>query len=75
MGSSARYFMKPLLKVPLTPQFKIPAPFRAWCHRCDRGFMSLEELTDHDRDALNEHRRLDANEKRRADDARQDVPR
>jgi len=34
-------------KLTLHKQFVIPAPFRAWCHPCDRGFMSLSELTVH----------------------------
>jgi hypothetical protein len=28
-------------------QFKIPPPYRAWCHQCNRGFKSIEELQDH----------------------------
>jgi hypothetical protein len=25
-------------------QFQIPAPYRVWCHECNRGFMSIEEM-------------------------------
>jgi hypothetical protein len=46
--------MKPLLK--LHPQFKIPEPYRAWCHPCNQGFMSIEELQAHDREKINAHR-------------------
>jgi hypothetical protein len=28
-------------------QFIIPPPYRAWCHHCDKGFMSIEELMKH----------------------------
>jgi hypothetical protein len=52
--------MKPKLKVPLTPQFLIPAPYRAWCHACNMGFMTLEESQKHDRDKINEHQRRTA---------------
>jgi hypothetical protein len=38
-------------------QFVIPEPYRAWCHVCERGFMSLEELTQHDRENINIHER------------------
>jgi hypothetical protein len=31
------------------PTFKIPEPYRAWCHSCKQGFMNLDELTEHNR--------------------------
>jgi hypothetical protein len=41
-----------------TEHFKIPAPYRAWCHLCKgedtvpgirgRGFATLDELMEHD---------------------------
>ena len=44
-------------------QFQIPAPYRAWCHLCQgeetvagipgAGFMTLDELTEHDKKAHN----------------------
>jgi thiol-disulfide isomerase/thioredoxin len=37
--------IKPLLT--LRPQFKIPSPHGAWCHKCDSGFPTLEKLMDH----------------------------
>lgn len=27
--------------------FVIPAPFRAWCHICKTGFMTINDLTEH----------------------------
>ncbi len=30
------------------PDFIIPPPFHAWCHQCNKGFMSIDELTKHD---------------------------
>jgi len=48
--------MKPLLK--LQPQFIIPPPFKAWCHLCVLGFMTLEESQKHDRENLNLHQRI-----------------
>jgi hypothetical protein len=29
------------------PSFILPKPYRGWCHKCDIGFMSLDELTKH----------------------------
>ena len=31
------------------PDFKIPPPFRAWCHVCNTGFMSIDELQSHNK--------------------------
>jgi hypothetical protein len=31
----------------IAEQFKIPEPFKAWCHACQKGFMSIKELQDH----------------------------
>ena len=31
-------------------QFKIPEPFRAWCHECNIGFMTIEDLEQHVKD-------------------------
>lgn len=28
-------------------QFKIPAPFKAWCHECNKGFLSIDALSEH----------------------------
>jgi hypothetical protein len=28
-------------------QFTIPPPYRAWCHHCNKGFISIEELQEH----------------------------
>lgn len=25
----------------------IPPPYRAWCHKCKKGFMTLDECMDH----------------------------
>jgi hypothetical protein len=30
--------------------FVIPAPFKAWCHICETGYMSIDELTQHKKD-------------------------
>lgn len=30
-------------------QFEIPKPWRCWCHACEKGFMSIEELQKHDK--------------------------
>lgn len=42
-------------RLTLTNQFVIPAPYRAWCHLCERGFLSLTESQKHDREAVHEH--------------------
>jgi hypothetical protein len=47
--------MKPLLK--LRPQFVIPEPFRAYCHGCKQGFLTLEDLAAHDREHIIQHQR------------------
>jgi hypothetical protein len=39
-------------------QFVIPAPYRAWCHLCNRGFVSIEEALKHDRESVPLHERL-----------------
>jgi hypothetical protein len=39
-----RLDVKPRLM--LRTQFTIPTPHRAWCHDCNRGFASLEEMTE-----------------------------
>lgn len=49
--------IKPLLTRATLTQFVIPSPYRAWCHLCERGFMSLDDLVTHDRENLNEHRK------------------
>ena len=41
----------------LTNQFVIPPPYRAWCHSCERGFETLEDLMKHQSEALELHRR------------------
>jgi len=39
-------------------QFVIPAPYRAWCHLCNRGFVSIEEALKNDRESVPLHERL-----------------
>jgi hypothetical protein len=34
----------------LQPQFKIPDPFKAHCHLCEKSFASIEELMQHTKD-------------------------
>jgi hypothetical protein len=46
------------MKLGFTEPFKIPEPFRAWCHYCNRGFLTQEELDKHNADNLNNHRRI-----------------
>jgi hypothetical protein len=54
--------IKPLLTQGfLTKQFRIPVPYRVWCHPCERGFMSIEESEKHDREFLNLHRERSQN--------------
>jgi hypothetical protein len=31
------------------PEFVIPAPFRVWCHQCNTGIMSINDVAEHDR--------------------------
>jgi hypothetical protein len=31
----------------MSSTFVIPAPYKAWCHLCNTGFMSLEECAQH----------------------------
>ena len=38
-------------------QFKIPEPYRAWCHLCNQGFAGIDEIQKHDRDKKAEHQR------------------
>lgn len=38
--------------------FVIPTPFRAWCHLCNAGFMSLDDLMKHEKESLNIHQKL-----------------
>lgn len=42
-------------RLTLTNQFVIPAPYRAWCHLCERGFLSLTESQTHDRASIRVH--------------------
>lgn len=49
--------IKPQLTLAIWKQFKIPAPFVAWCHQCECGFMSIDEIAEHHRKNLNEHRK------------------
>lgn len=39
--------IKPLLTLGFDRDAYIPPPYRAWCHRCKIGFLSLEECMDH----------------------------
>ena len=48
--------MKPRLT--LREQFTIPAPYRIWCHLCSKGFMTFKESSEHDRENLNLHRKI-----------------
>ena len=29
------------------PPFIIPPPYHAWCHPCNKGFMSIDDLQKH----------------------------
>jgi hypothetical protein len=40
-------FMKPKITATSILQFRIPTPYRAWCHQCQQGFMSLKEIQEH----------------------------
>jgi hypothetical protein len=42
--------------------FVIPAPYRAWCHPCKQGFMSIAELSEHNRTHINKHQQINAEE-------------
>ena len=42
-------------RITLREQFKIPSPFRAWCHACEKGFEILDDLTRHNKDKINVH--------------------
>ncbi len=48
--------VKPLLKY--RPQFVIPQPYRVWCHLCSRGFVSIEESQQHDKENLRQHQAI-----------------
>lgn len=39
----------------LREQFKIPAPFKTWCHCCNTGFMSIDEMTAHNNQWRTKH--------------------
>ena len=44
---------KPIVR--LQTQFKIPAPYRAWCHACSEGFVSIDKLIEHNKDKIPHH--------------------
>lgn len=46
---------KPLVR--LQVQFKIPAPYAAWCHACSEGFMTIDDLMEHNNKKLRQHQR------------------
>ena len=39
-------------------QFEIPKGFVAWCHLCNQGFKTIDEITKHDREKVNDHKRI-----------------
>jgi hypothetical protein len=43
--------------------FQIPPPYQAWCHLCNKGFMSMDELLKHNADNVNHH--IKENDKQR----------
>ncbi len=52
--------MKPHIK--LAPQFVIPEPYRAWCFLCGVGFLTIEDITKHNANSVNEHQRANADQ-------------
>lgn len=51
------------MEVPRQEQFVIPAPYRVWCHRCEKGFMSIEEAQQHERENMRVHQLADEERK------------
>jgi|SRR5580692_1354201 hypothetical protein len=39
-------------------QFQIPKPFVAWCHLCEKGFMSIDDITKHDLENRPRHQQI-----------------
>jgi hypothetical protein len=39
-------------------QFVIPAPYRAWCHLCEKGFMTIDDIVKHDRENRPRHQQI-----------------
>lgn len=40
--------------------FKIPEPYKAWCHLCNQGFTNIYELGRHNYEMLREHQKITA---------------
>jgi hypothetical protein len=38
----------------------IPEPYRAWCHLCAKGFMTIDEIQQHNRDSVVQHQKANA---------------
>lgn len=36
----------------------MPKGFRGWCHLCNTGFKTIEDLQEHNRKMINQHRQL-----------------
>lgn len=36
-------------------QFVIPEPYKTWCNLCNQGFMSIDELTAHNKSKIVNH--------------------
>jgi len=36
-------------------KFRIPNNYNAWCMLCSKGFMTIEELGEHNRTSVEEH--------------------
>jgi len=39
-------------------QFQIPKPYKAWCHLCNKGFMTIDDITKHDLENRPKHQQL-----------------
>lgn len=47
-------------------QFQLPEPFVAWCHYCEQGFMSIDEMTIHNKENLNKHQMINGQQRENA---------
>ena len=53
-GGSMTFSFKPTIRAGVN-QFKIPAPYRVWCHHYGKGFLTIEESQKHNKETIRIH--------------------